>query len=479
MTESFGSSNQGQSNQRLFDFDAADLFADDVFSSMNQMDQISVEPSLPVWEYNPVLDRESKTAVEANPFSRIISEKKSLINDGDQVAGTVVNVSAQGVTLELLNGNEILFPVSEFFDNVDFNPRDLFRLGQKMSLCGAVVTSIFNSELNRRTARSSLLQEMSWRMIREAKASGRPLLGKVVAIAQVGVFVDLRSVLGFIPKEKCESLYSKDALDSPQSLPVIRVRVKDLEARRKVFLRPAKPVRGSRQSQRGHLTSDYEEKRGYQSQEIANEVIGKMERRPCHELSAYQCSECTKWHVGNTLIAHAELQLVDVLPDLGLERSILLWGFDEQIARKTRGRGTASILDESPSYFDFIEYVLAQGARITKVSEGELDVSVEIHVHGSVWKADVSVSSVSTIHTIDLRAIGDIPIGKSATRFCEAWNKSMPIGPMDVDSQENSLNGNQVVLMQRIDGSDLFDWKSMVKTWAMCVNSMTKSLAAD
>jgi hypothetical protein len=473
------SSNHKPDGAKIFDFDAADLFADEHAPDERQSSQISADRTLPFWQIDLEQNVQSRIRLDSDPISRIIDAASPAISDGDQVMGTVVKISRLSLTLELKNGKEILFPVSEIFDNVEFNPHDLFRLGQNVSLCGAVVASIFNSELNQRTVRSSLLQGNSWKMIREAKSNSAPLVGKVVAIAKVGVFVDLRSVLGFIPRAKCEILYPQESVAPIEPFPMIRVRVTDVEPEKRVFLRPTKPIRGSRHSQRGHLTSDDQVKRSYESLEAANEVISKMERRPCHELSAYQCMECSKWHVGNALIAHCELDLVDVLPDFGLERSRLLWGVDESESSKKNRYRDISGWETCPLYMEFIDYVLMNGANIRKVAEGETDVALEINVNESVWNVDITVNSVSKIQRIELRASGIVPSEKSATRFCDVWNTTMPLGHMSVDSLEDSLDGVRVIMKQQIMGGELLDWKSMTKSWAMCVNSLVKSLSPE
>jgi hypothetical protein len=50
---------------------------------------------------------------------------------------------------------------------------------------------------------------------------------------------------------------------------------------------------------------------------------------------------------------------------------------------------------------------------------------------------------------------------------------------MSVDSLEDSLDGVRVIMKQQIMGGELLDWKSMTKSWAMCVNSLVKSLSPE
>lgn len=135
--------------------------------------------------------RISIKALEPDPWEKVPEKYK----EGDRVKGKVVGIFNFGAFVELEPGVEGLIPASEVSWRRKVRPSDVFEEGD---LVEAVIIAL-DPEKRRLTLSLKRLEPSPWEKIAEALKPGDVVEGKVAAIKDFGVFVEVEEgVEGFV-----------------------------------------------------------------------------------------------------------------------------------------------------------------------------------------------------------------------------------------------------------------------------------------
>ncbi|HEX6354730.1 MAG TPA: S1 RNA-binding domain-containing protein [Actinophytocola sp.] len=156
---------------------------------------------VPVYETSPPTGR-GRAADESEAPIVVIDGKVKRLEPGDVVECLVTRVTADGVLVDINGLTEGLIPAGELSLRQSVRPEDVVSVGdtvETMVLRGRGASGLMRLSL--RMAR----HERAWNIIAKLEAAGEPVRGKVVAVVEDGLFLDLDIGLrAFLPASAVE-----------------------------------------------------------------------------------------------------------------------------------------------------------------------------------------------------------------------------------------------------------------------------------
>ena len=183
------------------------ISGNDAFCPYSQIDLFSKDPA------SYIGNSYSFVITEMNKFNTVLSRRRLLekekekrieyfketLNEGDLIAGTVINVKDFGVFVDL-GGCEGFIPISELAWGRIENPSEILKLGDKIK----VAVKKLDWENNKITL-SYRSAQTSWDEIADRYPRGKLLSGKVTRLANFGAFVELeKGIEGLIHISKID-----------------------------------------------------------------------------------------------------------------------------------------------------------------------------------------------------------------------------------------------------------------------------------
>ena len=131
----------------------------------------------------------------AEDFMRAIDESMKKFKNGDLVSGTIVQISREGVLVDIGYKTEGFIPKSELSVRRDFDIHDIVQIGQEVE---ALVLSLNKEDDQYILSLKDGELENIWNDLQNRYELSIPLVGKVIKMVKGGLIVDI-GIKAFLP----------------------------------------------------------------------------------------------------------------------------------------------------------------------------------------------------------------------------------------------------------------------------------------
>ena len=131
----------------------------------------------------------------AEDFMRAIDESMKKFKNGDLVSGTIVQISREGVLVDIGYKTEGFIPKSELSVRRDFDIHDIVQIGQEVE---ALVLSLNKEDDQYILSLKDGELENIWNALQNRYELSIPLVGKVIKMVKGGLIVDI-GIKAFLP----------------------------------------------------------------------------------------------------------------------------------------------------------------------------------------------------------------------------------------------------------------------------------------
>ncbi|MCI7814695.1 MAG: S1 RNA-binding domain-containing protein [Lachnospiraceae bacterium] len=176
------------------------------------------------------------------------------INEGDILTGTVIDISENGILLDLKYYTDGLIHLEDFTDDPNFNFREEIHEGDQIS---ATVIKKDDGEGHILLSRKEANEVLAWDKLKQYMAEGTNLTVKVSGIVNAGVVVYVEGIRGFVPASKLDLQYVEDLNEWLGKEIQVRVITAD-EANQRLVLSAKEILREQAAQSRKNLVSSVE-----------------------------------------------------------------------------------------------------------------------------------------------------------------------------------------------------------------------------
>jgi len=136
----------------------------------------------------------------------LLEESLGLIQPGDLVQGRVVEVTPQGVLVDVGYKSEGIIPLGELARRRFNSPDEIVRPGDEITV---YVLSVDNQEQVLKLSKKRADEILAWEQLKQAQEEGRVIEAEVIQEVKGGLVVDV-GLRGFVPASQIERGYVQD-----------------------------------------------------------------------------------------------------------------------------------------------------------------------------------------------------------------------------------------------------------------------------